>query len=200
MTVEAIGPAFAGIDDRANLLQPLRRWAAEDPERVIARARARDGFEDWSAGRVDARVRSLANGLVACGVEPGDRVALMAHTRLEWLLVDLAIMSAVPVELAGGYFSLDFTAGPDQAYGGSTSQQEISPGVWAMIAGDGNSDGFIDLDDRVEVWLEDAGGAGYLPGELNLDAQVGNGDKNDCWQPNLGKATAIPQSEKKSVK
>ena len=37
-------------------------------------------------------VRALAKGLVACGVEHADRVALMAHTRLEWLLVDDAIV------------------------------------------------------------------------------------------------------------
>ena len=40
------------------------------------------------------RVNRIAAGLVAAGVEPGDRVALMAGTRLEWVLVDLAVWTA----------------------------------------------------------------------------------------------------------
>lgn len=39
-------------------------------------------------------VKKLAAGLVAQGVEPGDRVALVAENRPEWLIADLAIMSA----------------------------------------------------------------------------------------------------------
>ena len=35
----------------------------------------------------------LARGLVALGVEPGDRVALVSESRPEWVVADLAIMS-----------------------------------------------------------------------------------------------------------
>ncbi len=45
---------------------------------------------DETRGRVDA----LAAGLVALGVEPEDRVAIAASTRIEWVLADLAIMTA----------------------------------------------------------------------------------------------------------
>ncbi|MDQ2755937.1 MAG: long-chain fatty acid--CoA ligase [Actinomycetota bacterium] len=45
---------------------------------------------DETRGRVDA----LAAGLVALGVEPEDRVAIAATTRIEWVLADLAIMTA----------------------------------------------------------------------------------------------------------
>src|SRR5205814_9630944 len=45
----------------------------------------------WSeaAGRVDG----LARALIASGVRPGDAVAVLARTRLEWILLDWAIMS-----------------------------------------------------------------------------------------------------------
>ncbi|HWD58627.1 MAG TPA: long-chain fatty acid--CoA ligase [Stellaceae bacterium] len=47
---------------------------------------------DWTeAART---VNRLARGLVALGIEPGDRVALAAENRPEWALADLAIMSA----------------------------------------------------------------------------------------------------------
>ncbi|HMK10212.1 MAG TPA: long-chain fatty acid--CoA ligase, partial [Acidimicrobiales bacterium] len=41
-----------------------------------------------------ARVRALAKGLIASGVEPNDRVVLMSRTRLEWLVIDYAIIAA----------------------------------------------------------------------------------------------------------
>lgn len=45
----------------------------------------------WSAVATD--VRALARGLIALGVQPGDRVALIAENRPEWLVADLAIMA-----------------------------------------------------------------------------------------------------------
>lgn len=94
MTTEASGPAFGGIAPDANLLQPLQRLEANDPDRVIAMTRDGDHFVDRTVKETAERVRAVARGLVACGVEPGERVVLMAHTRLEWVIVDLAIMSA----------------------------------------------------------------------------------------------------------
>ncbi len=41
-----------------------------------------------------AEVRGIAAGLVAAGVEPGDRVGLMSRTRYEWTLLDYAILTA----------------------------------------------------------------------------------------------------------
>jgi long-chain acyl-CoA synthetase len=41
-----------------------------------------------------ARVESLAAGLLALGIEPEQRVGISSNTRYEWILADLAIMSA----------------------------------------------------------------------------------------------------------
>jgi long-chain acyl-CoA synthetase len=40
------------------------------------------------------RVRAMAGGLLALGLTPGDRVALLAATRPEWMELDLAILAA----------------------------------------------------------------------------------------------------------
>jgi len=39
------------------------------------------------------RVDRLARGLIAFGVQPGDRIVLVAENRPEWVIADLAIMS-----------------------------------------------------------------------------------------------------------
>lgn len=78
----------------AHLLRPLLRLAGNDPTYPIAAVRDGDQFVDVPVGEFAARVRRLAKGLVAAGVVPGDRVALMSHTRFEWLLVDYAILHA----------------------------------------------------------------------------------------------------------
>src|SRR5271154_7144094 len=55
----------------------------------------RDGKYDSLSWAETARtVNRLARGLVALGVEPGDRIALAAENRPEWAIADLAIMSA----------------------------------------------------------------------------------------------------------
>jgi len=44
-------------------------------------------------GDAAARVSALARGLIAAGVEPGDRVVLVSENRPAWAIADLAIMS-----------------------------------------------------------------------------------------------------------
>ena len=41
-----------------------------------------------------AEVTAVAKGLVARGIEPGDRVAIMSRTRYEWTLLDFACWAA----------------------------------------------------------------------------------------------------------
>lgn len=52
---------------------------------------------DWvnvTAGEFLEEVYEAAKGLVAAGVEPGDRVAILSATRYEWSLMDFAIWAA----------------------------------------------------------------------------------------------------------
>src|SRR5260221_3876823 len=51
-------------------------------------------WEDVTAAQFRDEVVPLAKGLVAAGIEPGDRVALMSRTRYEWTLIDYAIWAA----------------------------------------------------------------------------------------------------------
>jgi long-chain acyl-CoA synthetase len=52
---------------------------------------------DWESvtwAQTDARVRQIAAGLVALGIESEQRVALASSTRYEWVIADLAVMLA----------------------------------------------------------------------------------------------------------
>jgi long-chain acyl-CoA synthetase len=53
-----------------------------------------DGWASVSWRQVGERVRALAAGLVALGVETEQRVAVASATRYEWVLADLAVMCA----------------------------------------------------------------------------------------------------------
>ncbi len=57
--------------------------------------RCREGGIDWlSTKDFFERVRDVSLGLVAMGLQRGDRVVLMSETRPEWTIADLAILTA----------------------------------------------------------------------------------------------------------
>jgi long-chain acyl-CoA synthetase len=95
-------PALAQIPATANLADVVFRRAAEQPQAVVLRrpsgpsgvAGESGSWTDVTASQFSGEVIALAKGLVAAGIEPGDRVALMSHTRYEWTLIDYAIWTA----------------------------------------------------------------------------------------------------------
>jgi long-chain acyl-CoA synthetase len=88
-------PALAEIPATANLADAVFRRAAEQPQAVvIRRPDPEGGWRDVTAAQFSGEVTAVAKGLVAAGIEAGDRVALMSHTRYEWTLIDYAIWVA----------------------------------------------------------------------------------------------------------
>ncbi len=90
----ASGPELPALDADAHVLAPLLSFAQEEPGRAIFAVRAGAGYRDVASADFVGQVHRVAAGLVAAGVRPGDRVALMSSTRIEWLLLDFAILSA----------------------------------------------------------------------------------------------------------
>ena len=87
-------PALAEVPATANLADIVARRAAEQPRAVMLRRKdAAGGWADVTASQFRDEVRAVARGLIAAGVAPGDRVALMSHTRYEWTLLDYALWS-----------------------------------------------------------------------------------------------------------
>src|SRR5215510_3861209 len=66
------------------------------PERAAARWGAREALafrgRRWTFAELHARVDTAAKGLLALGIEPGDKVALWMVNRPEWIDAMFAIM------------------------------------------------------------------------------------------------------------
>jgi long-chain acyl-CoA synthetase len=87
-------PALAEVPATANLADIVARRATEQPRAVMLRRKDGAGrWEDVTASQFADEVRAVARGLIAAGVAPGDRVAIMSHTRYEWTLLDYALWS-----------------------------------------------------------------------------------------------------------
>lgn len=69
-------------------------WAARKQERPFLWRKIDKTWTPLSWAETEAQVRQLARGLRALGVATGDRVAIIAENRPEWVIADLAIMAA----------------------------------------------------------------------------------------------------------
>ncbi|MGO1166551.1 MAG: AMP-dependent synthetase/ligase, partial [Janibacter sp.] len=77
------------------------RNAEKDPQRVAFSVKEQGAWRDVTAAQFNHEVRALAKGLIASGLETGDRLAIMARTRYEWTVLDFAAWTAggVPVPI-----------------------------------------------------------------------------------------------------
>ena len=85
----------------------LPRSLVEVFEAMVARAatrtatkQKRDGkWVDTSWGEMGRRARAISDGLVALGVAPGDRVAIIGETTTDWIVADVGAMGAGAVSV-----------------------------------------------------------------------------------------------------
>ena len=63
-------------------------------DRVWLREKKLGLWRSWSWNECGRAVREISMGLAALGVEPGQVVSILANTRLEWVLADLAVLGA----------------------------------------------------------------------------------------------------------
>jgi long-chain acyl-CoA synthetase len=88
---EHIVPPVVPADPSANATDLLLARAAATPdEPLFSVPDGTGGWRDVTAAEFLTQVRALAKGLVASGVEPGDKIGLMCRTRYEWTLIDFA--------------------------------------------------------------------------------------------------------------
>jgi long-chain acyl-CoA synthetase len=128
--------------------------AAEAPHAVVLRRKA-PGSGRWlpvTAAAFAAEINATAKGLVAAGLEPGDRVAVMSRTRYEWAVLDFAIWAAggrsVPVYAtssaaqvewilrdSGARFAVVETTGNAAVLARAAAELEVPPYAWTVDDG-----------------------------------------------------------------
>ncbi len=87
-------PALVANANAGNLTNLVAERAWFEPERVMLSRPLGDGWQSVSAKEFESEVRATAKGLVAAGINIGDRVAIMSRTRYEWTILDFAIWYA----------------------------------------------------------------------------------------------------------
>jgi long-chain acyl-CoA synthetase len=91
---EVTNPAIIPAATAGNLTNLIAERAWFEPERITMSRPLGDGWQPLTARQVEEEIRATAKGLVAAGIQIGDRVAIMARTRYEWTILDFAIWYA----------------------------------------------------------------------------------------------------------
>ena len=94
MLTEFSVPAAAPSPTEGNCTLHVLDAAREEPNRVIISLQRGDSWVGMTAAEFLAEVQAVAKGIIASGVQAGDRIGVMSRTRYEWTLVDYAIWYA----------------------------------------------------------------------------------------------------------
>jgi long-chain acyl-CoA synthetase len=95
--LEFANPAITPGPTARNLSDLVFDHAQGSPDLVVVSDKQSNSTTKWqpvTADQLNSRVRATAKGLVAAGIQPGDRVAIMSRTRYEWTILDFAIWTA----------------------------------------------------------------------------------------------------------
>ncbi|WP_052667295.1 AMP-dependent synthetase/ligase [Nitriliruptor alkaliphilus] len=91
---EYTSPGPASVGPGENLTTALWETRRSSPARAAVAVRDGDRFEEWSVERFCDEVSAAGRGLIGLGIEPGQRIAVYAATRVEWTILDYSIWAA----------------------------------------------------------------------------------------------------------
>ncbi|HEX7322339.1 MAG TPA: long-chain fatty acid--CoA ligase [Mycobacterium sp.] len=90
---EFSAPAPFTVDDRDNVVSVVFEHERDNPDLIVYQRLVDGAWTDVSCAAAAAQVRAVALGLIAQGVQSGDRVAVFSATRYEWPIIDFAILA-----------------------------------------------------------------------------------------------------------
>jgi long-chain acyl-CoA synthetase len=160
-------PEIVRPDPAANLTEAVFRHAAEDPDGVALVHRVDGQWSPVTMSQFADRVGDVAAGLVASGIGPGDRVALMGATSYEWTLCDYAIWSAgavtVPVYETSSADQVEWILGDSGCRAVIVQTAEHSATVSAVAQR---------LPDLEHTWVLEAGAVEDLAGHADTPSRA----------------------------
>ncbi|MEU6997577.1 AMP-dependent synthetase/ligase [Nonomuraea sp. NPDC046570] len=125
-------PVLVDVPASANCADTVFRRGEQEPGAVVMRRMSGGGWPVVTAAEFRDEVAGVAKGLIAAGIEPGDRVGLMSRTRYEWAVIDYAIWAAGAVSVP--------------IYETSAAEQ-----VGWILADSGAKAAFVELDGHLET-------------------------------------------------
>lgn len=76
-----------------NVVQLLRASVVRNPQHPCLRFKVEGAYRDWTYQEVWDEIAKFAGNLKERGIEPGDKVAIMAESSQKWTVCDFAIMA-----------------------------------------------------------------------------------------------------------
>ncbi|XRQ02969.1 AMP-dependent synthetase/ligase [Actinomadura welshii] len=171
-------PVMVEVPDSATLTDAPFTRAAKEAGAIVVRRKSGDAWSAVTAAEFAAEITAVAKGLVAAGIEPGDRVCLLSRTRYEWTLLDYAAWAAgavsVPIYETSSAEQIEWIVGDS---GAKAVFAETAEHVARVEEVRGRLPGLA------HVWGIDAGGVDEVKG---LGAEVGD----DVVEERRGSRTA----------
>ena len=94
MLKEFAVPVIVPAPTSGSLVDHITENAEQVPDRVIFSVPRGAAWVGITAKQFNDDVKAIAKGIIANGVEPGQRIGIMSRTRYEWALVDYAVWYA----------------------------------------------------------------------------------------------------------
>ena len=89
-----IQPRSGSVLDGDTIAAMFWNAVAQRGDKVWLREKHLGIWRSWSWTQVGEAVREIAGGLMSLGLAPGDTASILSNTVLEWVLADLAVLSA----------------------------------------------------------------------------------------------------------
>lgn len=152
-SVSAVVPAPTS----GNLTDHILENATQAPNQVVFSIPRGDAWVGVTAAEFLTQVKAVAKGIIANGIQAGDRIAVMSRTRYEWTLVDYAIWYAgcisVPVYETSSAEQVQWILSDSGAVA-LFCERHANKSVFEEVA--------VDLPDVTRVWVFDDGGIDTL--------------------------------------
>jgi len=123
-------PLVVVSDPKTNITDLFIERVNKDPKLPLMSKQVEPGvWVDVTAEEYLAEVRALAKGFIASGIEVGQRVGIMSHTRYEWALCDFALWFAgavsVPIYESSAPSQIEWILGDSGAVAGIFETEEL---------------------------------------------------------------------------
>lgn len=169
--IESSTPPLADLDGYRNVTDLLVARVTAAPDHVAFEVEGVDAGASWrpiTTREFSDRVRALAKGFIASGIMPGDPIAIMAPTRYEWAVADLAAWFAgavvVPIYETSSPSQVDAIvsdAGVRLAIGGTAAHVALLEASLAQTD-----------DETFGAWTMEAAATGTLSDLVSLGIDV----------------------------